>query len=367
MPLPHLVVDISAHGFGHLAQTSAVLAALAQGWAPLRLTLRCAHPRDVLARFVGQPFERAEPVPEMGMAMTDPNRVDLDTTRRFYLDLHVDWAGQVAAQADRLTALQPDLLLCNVSDLSLAAAAAAGVPAIACCSLNWHDILAAYVGEEAAFRPVLARMLAAYRHARPFLRFTPGLPMELLPDAVPMGPIARLGRNRREEVARALGLPAGTRLLMASFGGIQGPPLLPALPRIEDAVWLVDDLRYRTEGRADIGAVGEVGVPFIDLVASADLVLTKPGYGTFADTICNGTRLLHFGRPEWPETAVFADWAGRHGVAAQLPPGAEHNGPALARAVAWLLDRPRHPYPPAATGGREAAAVVAHALGLPAL
>ncbi|WP_119679430.1 hypothetical protein [Indioceanicola profundi] len=362
--MPHIVLDITAHGLGHLAQMSPVMAALAEGCEPVRLTVRSGHPRETLARFIAQPFDMAPPVAEIGMAMRDPNRVDAEASRRFYLDLHADWDARVEGEAARLAALAPSLLLANVPYLSLAAADRAGVPAIALCSLNWRDVVGSYLGREGGMAAVLDRMHAAYRTAQPFIRFDPALPMADLPNAVTVGPVARIGLDRRAELrGRFPDAVPDTRFVLVSFGGIQGPPLIRRLPRLDRIGWIVSDGRLDREGRDDILTVEETRLSFIDLVRSADLVVTKPGYGLFADAVCNGVRLLHFGRPDWPETPYLAEWAARHGVALGMEE-AEVHGSAFAgnvhAALAMTLPGP----PPAPTGGVEAARIIAGRLGL---
>jgi len=54
----HLLVDISAHGLGHLAQTAPVLDALASRLPTMRLTVRSALTRQQLARRIGAPALR---------------------------------------------------------------------------------------------------------------------------------------------------------------------------------------------------------------------------------------------------------------------------------------------------------------------
>ena len=52
--MQHLVVDISAHGFGHVAQTTAVLNAL--DTTNVRLTIRSMTPEAVLRARLRHPF-----------------------------------------------------------------------------------------------------------------------------------------------------------------------------------------------------------------------------------------------------------------------------------------------------------------------
>ena len=57
---------------------------------------------------------------------------------------------------------------------------------------------------------------------------------------------------------------------------------------------------------------------FVDLLASVDAVVTKPGYGTFVEAACSGVPLLYVDRDDWPETPHFAAWLARHSRAARL-------------------------------------------------
>ena len=54
-------------------------------------------------------------------------------------------------------------------------------------------------------------------------------------------------------------------------------------------------------------------MPFIDLLTSCDLLITKPGYGSFTEAACNGIPLLYVERGDWPEEAFLTQWLEQHG------------------------------------------------------
>ncbi|OHC66734.1 MAG: hypothetical protein A2040_15680 [Rhodocyclales bacterium GWA2_65_19] len=72
----HLLVDISAHGLGHLAQTGPVHDALIARLSGLQLTMRNAIPRQRLARRIGADFVHVPEARDIGFAMY--NAVDID-------------------------------------------------------------------------------------------------------------------------------------------------------------------------------------------------------------------------------------------------------------------------------------------------
>ena len=140
MPGPHLFVDISAHGFGHLAQVAPVLNRLTRQLPDLRITLRSALSTARLQTRLVTPFRHLAESSDFGYVMYDAMRVDLDATARAYRTQHADWEARVDREARLLDELQPRLVFSDVAYLPLAGAKRAGIPALAMCSLNWAGL-----------------------------------------------------------------------------------------------------------------------------------------------------------------------------------------------------------------------------------
>jgi len=358
----HLVVDISGHGYGHAAQTAPVLRRLKERLPDLRVTFRTRVPVRFLEEAVGAGFATAAPPPDVTLLMHGPVDVDVEPSADAYARLHADWPAVVEREARRLSDLAPDLLLGNVGYTGLAAAARAGIPAAAFCSLNWADIYRTYCGHRPEAAVIHTDIVEAYRSAAVFLQPTPHLPMDDLPNRRSIGPVARRAADRREALRRAVGAGSGERLVLMTFGGIPGSGDLIRLPEVAGARWLVTpDLMNGIAGRGDVVSTDALGLSFLDLIGNSDLVVTKPGYGTIVEAVCNGTPVLITGRPDWPETPRFVAWAEACGVAAVIDRAAAEAG-AFGEAVGTLLDRPP-PAPPPASGVDEAAACLADLLG----
>ncbi|MEJ5231947.1 MAG: hypothetical protein WHV64_07080 [Geminicoccaceae bacterium] len=342
---PRLVVEISGHGFGHAGQLAPILAELRRRRPGLRPILRSSLPHEALEAILGGPFDRGEPAPDPCLLMHDPVRVDLEATRRAYAELEANWDALVEREAVRLRALAPDLLVANIGFLPLAAAAVAGIPAVAICSLDWADIAEAY---GVASPAMIERMRAAYRRAALTLLLTPHLPMPWLERRVTVGPVARVGKPRRAELRATLGLARDAFLGLVAFGGIAGAEGLAELPRLDGVIWLVDRLE-----RPDMLSTRGLGFAFPDLLASVDLLVTKTGYGLFAEAAAAGTPLLYRPRPDWPEAPGLEGWIREVGIGRPLPNDPE----GIAAAVAAVRAAPR-PLPVPPTGVAEAVAIL---------
>ncbi|MDP1610248.1 MAG: hypothetical protein Q8M11_04280 [Sulfuritalea sp.] len=356
----HLLVDISAHGLGHLAQTAPVLNALHGLLPDLRLTVRSAIPQARLARRIAVDFTHVPEARDFGFVMKNAVDIDLAASAQRYREFHADWRQRVAAEADWLRRHDIDALLSNVAYLPLAAAAEAGIPAAGLCSLNWADLFAHYFAGEPWMSAIHAQMLAAYDAGRCFLRVTPGLPMSDLRRRQEVAPIARLGRRDRARVARLLGLNEDERWILLAMGGMEFPLPVHEWPQTPGSIWLVPN--ECAAARADMRSFGVVGLDFGDVLASVDAVITKPGYGTFVEAACGGIPILYLERTDWPETPYLAAWLAPHARAAMLTRGQLMAGD-LMDVLQGLWQTPA-PALPVADGAQNAAQRLVQALGL---
>lgn len=352
---PHLVVDISAHGFGHLAQVAPVLEALARRLPALRLTLRTALARERLERRVSAPFAHLPVSLDVGAAMRDALTVDREASRKALLAFHRDWEARVAAEASALARLAPTALLADVPYLSLAAAKRTGVPALALCSLNWADIFAAMFAGDRAMDGVLDAMRAAYGAADVFLCPTPSMPMPWLSNVRRIGPVAATGRARGDELRRCLGLAPDTRLALLTLGGTPHRPL--AGNGAASRRWHFLEQNARSDGATDVASVA---MPFPDILASVDALIIKPGYGLFAEAAAAARPVLYLSRGDWAEEPFLVDWL--RSVAVAEPLAVEELGAAslVRRLDALLAIAPKPPV--VASGADEAAQCIARLL-----
>ena len=342
--MPHLVADITGHGFGHVAQTAPVLNALRDRFSSMRLTVRTPAVPAILTERIRGPFHHIQSPDDLGLFMLDPVTVDVAKTASFYRELCRTWDDRVAAEAEKLAALRPDLLLANISPLSLAAAKRAGVPSVAYGSLNWLDTLAAYCPEETE---VLQTLKAGYRSATHVLQPRPCLPPSWADKPKTVGPVVDVGMKRRDDLAAKLGAGLKDRIVFASLGGIkEGAP--PPLPEMDNVVWLT------------AGTIDGLGMSHPDIVRSCDAVVCKTGYGTFTEAACNGARILYGARPDFPEAKYLEAWIEIHACAEAMSLDALKSGN-FSRQLADLLDRPKRP-PVAAMGAEEAAVLLAEIL-----
>lgn len=332
-----------------------VVRALRERVPALRLTIRTTLRRSLLAELFGEPFEVVNDPPDPGgLVMTSPFDVDVEASADAYASFHADWDARVRHEARKLARLAPDALLADVPYLPIAAAAAAGIPAFALCSLNWADLYRHYCGHRPEAGRIHREILSAYREAEAFLIPEPGMPMADLGNVRRIGPCARIGRDRREEICRSLGLDRRTRLVLVAMGGVDW--------HVDLASWTVPPETHQIVYAAEVSArpgisdFSQLGLPMIDVLRSCDAVVTKIGYGILTEAACNGTALLYATRDDWPEARYGYEWASRGLHAAPITRQelvAGNFDAALERLLAMLSPAPVTP-----TGGAEAAEIL---------
>lgn len=351
---PHLLVDISAHGYGHATMTAPVVNELVRSIPGLRVTVRSAVSYDFLRKRLACDFDHIPSAFDFGMHMVSAVQVHVEQSAAAYRTFHADWDNRVAREADAIRALRPDVLLANAPYLSLAAAHRAKTPAVGLCCLNWADIYWHYLSREAMSARIHAQMLEAYNSAAMFLRVQPAMPMEGLNNVRDVGPIARIGQARRTEIKATLPQRAEEKWVIVVMGGMDLRLPVERWPRLPGVRWLIPEA-WRVV-RDDMTAFESLDLPFSDVLASSDAVLTKPGYGTFTEAACAGVPVLYVSREDWPEEPYLVGWMQRNGVCAEVGRESIWRGD-LQEALANVWSLPRPPRPDA-SGAAEAARLI---------
>lgn len=315
-PSSCLYVAVSYHGFGHVAQTGPIVNELARRRPDIRVFVQCAAPLEVLHRHFECEFEPIAEAPDIGMRMANSLDTLVEESYAAYVGVHAAWQEHAAREAARLAAIRPTLVLANVPYLVLAAAFLAGIPSAAVCSLNWAEIFYPYCKAMPQAGEIYQQIVRAYRAADLFLNPMPSMPMPSLGNARPLGPIARTGQNRRPEIDRKLGLNPADKLVVLFMGGIFTALPVAEWPALKGINLLVSGTD--TVNRPGVFPVEATGMSHIDAFCSADALVTKPGYGGFAEAACNGVPVLYTRRRDWPEEPYLVRWLQDHANCLEL-------------------------------------------------
>jgi len=352
---PRVLACVSHHGLGHLAQVGPVLRALRVLRPDATFIVRCTAPLARQEELLALPFTAVQQADDFGLLMAGSLDVRRQDTLAAYRALHATLPAHSAATAAAIATLRPDVIIANAGYLPLLAARHLGVPGVLLASFTWAHALAAYCEHGPELDALTSAMFAAYGGADLHLAPEPSLPMPELPLARAIGPIARLGRCQPDTLRARLGLDPGQRVVLLFMGGVPTPLPLADWPRAPKIAWVVS--HSERPRRPDMYPPGQTGLDWPDLLASADALVTKPGYGSITEAACNGVPVAYVRRGAWPEEPGLLAWLGRHGRGVGVSREALERGdlePALS--ALWAQSAPPRPQP---TGAEAAAAAIA--------
>lgn len=306
-----LVIDISGHGFGHLMQIAPVVRELREHLSDDAIVVRCSLPVDIIDDALGPGLRTRPAPPDIGMRMSAPHIVAADDTLAAYREMICNWDRIIDDQTEELRQLSATALLSDVAFTGLAAAQRLGLANVALCSLHWAEMVRRYLGDSCEADQIASMIEAIYAAADRFFVAAPRTSVPALGNTEPVGPLVRhWGRNRRAALLRQLRCPDHTNIGVIAFGGHDATAMTVTLAEQTGWVWLVRPLDIiRGPGRSTaVDAHAITGFDFLDLVASADAMLTKTGYGTVVECAHYGVPAALVARPDWPEAADIETW-----------------------------------------------------------
>lgn len=352
---PRIMLSISGHGFGHLSQASSVINALATVTKDFAVEVRSPLSKSVIKDWVTAPFEYTQAEDDIGMCMANALVVDKAASLNAYRRLHSQWDAKVKTLGQSLQKKGVSLVLADIAYLPLAASQSVGIPSVAMCSLNWADILTCYFPDQKKW---IATARSAYQNADVFVVPEPGMRMPWLANQHRVGPIGRKGRNYRKAVTDHIGYSEDGYLVLLGMGGIQHSLHLTRWPSElhgKPVHYMVSE--SHRDQRPDSSVVSDLPFGYADLMASCDLVVTKPGYGMFVEAAGAGIPVLFTRRGQWPDVPSLIGWLQAVGRAAQVSDEQLDKGH-LSEAMEELLSEGRYPGVEL-TGAGEAARIVA--------
>ena len=360
--MPLIWAAISSHGFGHAAQVVPVLNALGRLVPNLRVMLRTTVPASFFSDRLVIPWERSAVQQDVGCIQNGPLTIDVEATWREHERFHATWTDRVQHESTAMTAARTDVVLADTPYLALAAGKIAAIPTVGLLNFTWDLILSQYAAPPPIEKSVLLHSIRqSYAQADRALRMIPAPKIELFQRIDTIGPIAEPATSAREELARVLGLAPGERTVLVGFGGVP----LTSLPFAD--LEQLTGYRFLFDGPVLPGSTTFVSIhslpfSFKTLMASVDVIMTKPGYGTIVEAVELRQPVVYVRRYNFADEAPLVDYLLRYGRGVELPIGDFSQGrwePALTQVLA--LPQPAL-MPPPPTGAAEAATFIAQQL-----
>jgi hypothetical protein len=355
--MPLIWAAISGHGYGHAAQVVPVLNALAKRVPGLTAVLRTTVPHSFFRDRLTIPWTHQPVQQDVGCVQKGPLEIDVSATWEALADFHATWDRRVAEEEHAIRASAPRVIVADTPYLSVEAGSRAGVPVVSLANFTWDDVLSPLMTQDASrHHSIVTSIARAYRHAALALRIEPGLPLHVFREIRDIGPIADPAPSRRAELRQRLTVASHERTVLVGFGGIP----LPSLPW--ERMASMRDHRFIFDGAIpaslpNVHPLAHLPYTFKEVLASVDVIMTKPGYGTTIEAVTLGIPVVFVRRHNFADEPPLVAFLQRYDRAVELSLDEFLSGD-WHRALEEIRLRPLPSEPPPAPNGADDAAAL---------
>jgi hypothetical protein len=340
---------VSAHGFGHAARATAVMAAVHRRLPQAHFHIFTMAPDWFFADSLDGPHTCHPLETDVGLAQRTPLVEDLqETVDRLNAFFPIrpnrleTCCHQVAAQRCRL-------VICDIAALGIAVATELGLPSILVENFTWDWIYDHYPDAPPELKRHARYQGQVYRQADHRIQTEPvcrPLPVDL---TVP--PVCRTAVAGRADTRRRLQIAPDMPVVLVTMGGTPVTYSFLSHLRQEGGIcFLLPGIASKAEGIRKkenlvmLPARSDFRHP--DLIKATDAVVGKVGYSTLAEVYHAGIPFGFVQRPEFPESPPLADFIRSRMTALEIDPQDFEAGrwiPTLGRLLAYPRRSPGCP------------------------
>lgn len=318
---------ISAHGYGHAGRSLEVIAELEK-----------LHPVTIISE-VPEFFFRPRATGlfrrqafDCGLIQKDSVRGDVPATLRKCQEI-IGRAPLLLQEERRfLEEFRVKLVVVDSPSLPLQAARAAGIPGVTLTSFGWDYIYRPFAQQDPAWNEVCAWFQKGYAQASRSFHYPFSAPLSQHSQEVPL--VAPAGRLLRDQIAAESGADPAKPWAVVWFHDL------------DMDCRLLEGLPYELFSKMDWPHARRCSADFCDLVASADVVITKPGFGIVSDCIANRKPIVYVPRDDFHEAYLLESAIHKYCAYARIEAADLYGGNWLESLEKARQASPAHPPPP---------------------
>lgn len=330
---------VSAHGYGHGVRSCDIIRALNRLYQDLAIEIVSILPPEFLINRINNSRNRIRGNSfDIGMVQKDSIRVDVPATLNRLEQLYGQSKELIKREVRYLEDRKVAGVVCDIPDLPLEAAAIAGIPKMAVGNFGWDWIYSGFIEQDFRWKGIVERIREAYGKTDLLLRLPFSDAMMAFPVIEDIPLVASAGKCRRDEITGLTRSDSDRKWILLSFTTLEWS--WEALDRVEK----MGDYEFFTVhplawNRRNIHALHRDQVPFSDIVASMDAVVSKPGFGILSDCIVNRKPLIYVERSDFPEFVVLEAAIRKHLKYIHMPASVLYRGD-LSASIDAVWDRP---------------------------
>jgi L-arabinokinase len=298
---------ITAHGYGHGVRSADIICAINRLYPEIGVHVVTGLPEPFLLNRIGAgKISMRVRSFDIGMVQLDSIRVDVAATLDRALALYAARKRLLEEETVFLKEAGINLVVADIPSLPLEAAARAGIPRVAVGNFSWDWIYSEFLADDKRWLPIVEMFREQYAYADLLLRLPFHDEMAAFPKKEDIPLVAHPGNPCRDKIAGLTGCDPEKKWVMLSFTTLDlDEAALARIENINDCEFLtVPPLEWRVR---NIHAVAREQVSFSDVLASVDVVISKPGFGILSDCAVNNKPLIYADRTNFREYPVLEE------------------------------------------------------------
>ncbi|MEI8015454.1 MAG: hypothetical protein WCH20_11545 [Nitrospira sp.] len=316
--MPLIWCAISGHGYGHAAQVVPVLNALGTLVPGLTVVLRTTVPASFFRDRLTIQWKHSLEQQDVGCIQDGPLKIDIDATWAAHQHFHETWEARLSKEVAAMQAASPSLVIADTPYLAIEAGSRAQIPTVALANFTWDLVLKEYCHASShSHQQLIEYIRSCYAKVDMALRITPAPSIDAFSSMNDIGPIADPASPERNRLASALALASDERIVLVGFGGIPLTSLpLKQMDQLRPYRFLIDG--PTPSGYSRIHSTKALPFSFKTLLASVDVIMTKPGYGTVVEAVALQQPIVYVRRFNFADEPPLVGYLHHYGRSAEL-------------------------------------------------
>ncbi len=309
MAQPILYVAITNHGFGHATRTASVVAEIQHQRPDITIILVTTSPRWLLDSYISNHVIHRPRAFDIGVIQSDSVTMDKAATLEKLQHIQSKQASIIASEVTFIRQNRVGLMLADIPPLAAPIARAAGIPCWMMSNFGWDLIYRDWGGE---FLGIADWIGECFSQCDRLFRLPFHEPMDAFPTIIDVGLTGGEPRFTVDELRQTWNITAPyEKTVLLTFGGL-GLAQIPyeGLGRFTD--WQFITFDRAAPDMPNLVKIGDRRYRPVDFMPVCSRLVSKPGYGTFAEACRVGIPIVSIERDGFAEAPFLLEGIRRY-------------------------------------------------------
>jgi hypothetical protein len=304
MQRPILYIAITNHGFGHATRTASVAATIQKLCPEVLLIMVTTAPRWLLECYIEGDFIHRPRAFDLGVVQADSLKMDKAATLAKLREIRQKQNSLIASEVNFIRQNRVNLILADIPFLATLMAKAANIPCWMISNFGWDLIYRDWGGE---FLEIADWISECYSKCDRLFRLPFHEPMSAFPNITDVGLTGGSPRYLVDDLRTTWNITTPReKTALLTFGGL-GLQQIPYknLERFPDWQFIIFD-----KSAPDLPNVVKISNSHyrpVDFMPICGRVMSKPGYGTFAEATKLDVPIVTIPRDDFAEAAYMLE------------------------------------------------------------